>query len=307
VLFDCGPIAAGLFPDATPSTAHGHADLLQVLVHHAGEPVLIDSGMDGYAGGGDRVEWFRGPEAHNTLEVADAPMARHAGRLAWSHVRHGEPLQGVLGESLALAHGAYVPEADLRVERHLCVVPGVGVWMADRVRLPASRRIRWFWQPQTEGRPGELQCGSHGAEFRWRNHTLRRRGQGADWQAVEQVSQPGSPAGWKCPGYGQAEPGTTLVVSCQAPAGMFQCLTELTWQPALVAVRFPGDAPPADWSAPELPAMLPHAAQWQLRLNHESWHIVTGCPTAPAGTGWQRVAGVGDWPCWRRVLSQAKD
>ena len=302
VLFDCGPIAAGLFPDATPSTAHGHADLLQVLVHHAGQPVLIDSGMDGYAGKGNRVEWFRGPEAHNTLEVADAPMARHAGRLAWSHVRHGERLEGVLGESLALALGAYVPEPGLRVERHLCVVPGVGVWMVDHVQLPAPRRIRWFWQPQTHGVAGELHPGPNGVEFRWQNHTLRMHGGGSDWKADQHLSQPGPPAGWKCPGYGQAAPGTTLEVSCLAPAGAFQCLTDLQWEPAQVAVRFPGEPAPAEWSAPELPPMLPHAAQWQLRLNHESWQIVTGCPTQPAGAGWQKVTGAGDWPCWRRLL-----
>ena len=31
LLFDAGPIAAGLHSDATPSAAHGHADTLQVL------------------------------------------------------------------------------------------------------------------------------------------------------------------------------------------------------------------------------------------------------------------------------------
>lgn len=306
VLFDCGPIAAGLFADDTPSTAHGHADVLQLLVHHAGQPVLVDSGMDGYAGAASRVEWFRGPGAHNTLEVADAPIARHAGRLAWSHARHGERLQGVLGESLALTQGACVPTAGVRVERHLCVLPGTGIWIADRLQLSATRSIRWFWQPHTQGHPGRLSQGPEGCEFTWGEHALRMRGAGTDWQAREEIAKPDSPVGWKCTGYGQAEPGTSLQVQCTAPTGASTWLTSLIWGSAQVHVRFPGEPPPTGWHSPEIPATWPHAAQWQVETHDQSWQIVTGSGPIPPGTGWERVTGVGDWPCWRRPITSGR-
>jgi len=45
LLFDAGPLAHGLHPDGTPSVAHGHADVLQVLYCQQGEPLLVDAGM----------------------------------------------------------------------------------------------------------------------------------------------------------------------------------------------------------------------------------------------------------------------
>src|SRR5262249_53558442 len=94
LLFDCGPIADGLYEDGTPSTAHGHADVLQVLLHLRGKPVLVDSGMPFYFGPRDWVDHFRGASAHTTVEIEGLPVVRHSGRLGWSHVSKSMQLAG---------------------------------------------------------------------------------------------------------------------------------------------------------------------------------------------------------------------
>jgi hypothetical protein len=63
LLFDAGPIAAGLHADAMPSAAHGHADTLQVLYCQDGRPLLVDAGMPQYAGSPRGRSFSRGGRA----------------------------------------------------------------------------------------------------------------------------------------------------------------------------------------------------------------------------------------------------
>ena len=146
LLFDAGPIAAGLHADATPSAAHGHADTLQVLYWLDGEPILHDCGMPFYAGPVEWVQHFRGPAAHNTIQVEGAPLARHAGHLAWSHVASRPMLEANMAEDMWLARGCAEWKPGVVVERHLLCLPGEGLWIADWIQLDRPREIRWYWQ-----------------------------------------------------------------------------------------------------------------------------------------------------------------
>lgn len=147
LLFDAGPIADGLHADATPSVAHGHADVFQVLYVKDGSEILLDAGMPFYGGGrNDWVEHFRSAAAHNTFDVEGTGPVRPAGSLAWSHCE-AEPTFGAhLTESSWLAFGrAEWDDGAVKVERHVLVLPGLGLWTADLIETDRPRTVRWHW------------------------------------------------------------------------------------------------------------------------------------------------------------------
>ena len=135
VLFDAGPISAGLFRDTTPSAAHGHADTLQVLYHFNGRPVLIDSGMPNYAGNPTKAAYFRSPEAHNTVTLEGAELVRSAGVLAWSNEAQTPMLWTSNASSLWMASGK-IQWPTCRITRHVLAISGEG---AMGCRLLAER------------------------------------------------------------------------------------------------------------------------------------------------------------------------
>jgi hypothetical protein len=152
LLFDAGPIAHGLHADGTPSVAHGHADPLQVLYFSQGRPILRDSGMPFYGARSAWTDYFRGPAAHNTIEVEGAPAVRFAGSLAWSHVAGRPQLDAHLSGDVWLACGRAEWPTGVRVERHVLGLPNEGLWVADWICLAHSRQARrprrvcWYWQ-----------------------------------------------------------------------------------------------------------------------------------------------------------------
>lgn len=144
VLLDAGPIAHGLHADATPSTAHGHLDVLQVLCFLEGLPVLIDPGMPFYYGDPDWVRHFRSAAAHNTLEIEGLPWAQDAGGLSWSHVLLASELTASEQSGTWTAVGR-VKWSNVFVERYVLAHPSAGIGIADYVELDQPRRVRWSW------------------------------------------------------------------------------------------------------------------------------------------------------------------
>jgi len=216
LLFDAGPIAGGLHADATPSTGHGHADALQVLIGTGGKPALIDSGMPFYYGSPDWVRHFRNPAAHNTLEIDGAPIVRNAGGLNWSCAPERPRLEANLSEEAWLAQGSLKWKAagkrrsEVYVERHLLGLPARGLWIADWIETDRPRRVRWFWQMPagTVGRvsnSGPLVCHTEGEELKltlW-SYSVPIRGQ------LETPTED-RPAGWNATGYGVYREGQRL-------------------------------------------------------------------------------------------------
>ena len=145
LLFDAGPVAAGLHRDGTPSVAHGHADTLQILVDLNRQAVLRDSGIPNYSGNAKRMDHFRSPAAHNTVVFADTPLVRQAGRLAWSHDLTTTKLQWSDGLEYWRACGE-VQWADCSIRRHLLMFPGEAVWIADVLISRRPQVAHWSWQ-----------------------------------------------------------------------------------------------------------------------------------------------------------------
>ncbi|MBX3437999.1 MAG: alginate lyase family protein [Planctomycetaceae bacterium] len=211
--FDSGPIAHGLHADATPSTAHGHLDTLQVLYAHAGAPVLIDPGMPFYFGERDWVRHFRDAAAHNTLAVEGVSFARDAGRLAWSHATTPAPIEGREIDGLWFARGTAKWREGVVVERNVLVWPGEGLWIADRIRSTSPRRVEWCWQlpaakiVQLESiDPAAYRIVGTATDMAFRSA-------GPALVTVMTQGKVGSPVGWNCDGYGSRSPGVAVNVS----------------------------------------------------------------------------------------------
>jgi len=228
VLFDAGPISAGLFRDATPSVAHGHADTLQVLYHFNGRAVLCDSGMPNYAGNPTRAAYFRSPQAHNTVTLEGAELVRSAGVLAWSNEVQTPTLQTPKLEasnvpSPWMASGE-IQWPTCRITRHLLAMPGEGLWIADWLQSDEPQVATWCWQFPLDIEP----------KLRSSEKRIEVIGQGVTLQAIGTKhlhggqlisSDPLETAGWISPGYGVLQPahrlsyqskvdGNLLVLTC---------------------------------------------------------------------------------------------
>jgi hypothetical protein len=232
LLFDAGPVAAGLYSDATPSAAHGHLDALQVLYSADGGPVLVDGGMPYYFRSREWVRHFRGSAAHNTLEIEGIAPAREAGQLAWSHVRQRPSLIADLREDVWLAHATAHWDKQCVIERHVLCLPGKGLWIADWIELDRERTVRWHWQlapwTEIEAGPTSLDIGASGRRLR-----LKATGTQPVIQQIVDAS-PGRPQSWIAPGYGSIEPSQSLVI--EASSMSILLLTSIARRHAPVAI-----------------------------------------------------------------------
>ena len=207
LLFDAGSIAHGLFPDATPSTAHGHADTLQLLYHCNGQSVLEDCGMPFYGGDPDWVTYFRSPAAHNTVQIEDANFVKRAGRLAWSHEVQRPALDARFEDSAWLCHGK-IQWSGVSHERHVCCLPGQGLWIADMIEVDRPRSATWFWQL-----PNDQVKASGTTSAIWGSMSLTSTTslEAEQWKLAPAIN--GQPEGWRCLGYGEKVPGTRLAIT----------------------------------------------------------------------------------------------
>ncbi|MCP4885887.1 MAG: hypothetical protein GY904_04660, partial [Planctomycetaceae bacterium] len=207
MLMDAGPISAGLFPDATPSTAHGHADTLQVLYQLGGADLLDDAGMPYYGGEQDWINFFRDVGAHNTVQIENADLVRQAGRLAWSHEVARPELEADFQQDLWLAWGR-LKWPGVTHERSVCCLPGQGLWIADWIESDRPRTADWFWQLPVD-------CEIEHDEVRMLDgqYSLNRRSSNAKSTMDLSTADKTDPTGWRCHAYGDSFPATRLKVS----------------------------------------------------------------------------------------------
>ncbi len=135
-LLDCAPIAGGLFPDDTPSAAHGHLDLLQVLVWLDGKPVVVDTGMTSYRREHPLFRYQRSAAGHNTIEVVGCPWAEYAGGLAWRRAIQPDrlDLRYLFSEELGVATAEIRLPGGGRLRRTVASFASDGIWVVDELR-----------------------------------------------------------------------------------------------------------------------------------------------------------------------------
>lgn len=213
VLFDAGPVAHGLFPDATPSTAHGHADTLQVLYWHRGVPVFVDSGMPFYFGDPEWVNHFRNAESHNTISIAGTQFVRNSTRLAWTHEIPPQGLEVQQTDKHWIAHASWT-DGLVTIERQVMLVNGHGLCIADWIQCERPRNITWHWQlaPELEAKlepTHSLLELTTAHDFSLQVHSSQCEDLNASLVApIEQ-----SPVGWQSDGYGKRHAGQRLSYS----------------------------------------------------------------------------------------------
>ncbi len=140
-LFDCGPIAHGLFADATPSAAHGHADLLAIELAPFGESLLIDPGFSNYRGGIEWHSYFRSTAAHNTLTLDGESQLVQVGVLSWSHEpRHAllQHYQGSFAVGVCGEHSGFQRLAGRAVHRRTFLFVDELFWLTWDLLIPGE-------------------------------------------------------------------------------------------------------------------------------------------------------------------------
>ncbi len=220
MLFDAGPIAKGLFPDATPSTAHGHADTLQLLYFSGDDQVLEDSGIPFYNGDPEWIRHFRSQAAHNTVEISGAELVRSEGRLAWSREVARPLITADLSNDVWMCSGTLEwPE----VTHQRCILgkPGTGIWVADLLKTDTPRACSWYWQLPSGANENN---DSTATLAQWGAIVIERWSSSPSASTIFDLAESMRPEAWRCPGYGLQEPGTRLQIQ-QEVEGIHLSLT----------------------------------------------------------------------------------
>jgi hypothetical protein len=311
LLFDAGPIADGLHSDDTASVAHGHADVLQLLLFQRGKPLLGDSGIAFYTGDREWVDYFRASGAHNTIEVEGLPFARHAGQLAWSNVCSRPLLDTNLTEKVWLIRGRLALHGEATIERHILGVAERGIWIADVVRTNRPRRVRWFWhvpdKPIKVDHPNDrssLVCTSSGI--------ISAESSSSGWTTRLELADDHSPVAWIATGYGSMRKGQRIV----SEAKVQREIVVATYFGACENRRFAVQVQGTDLSNPaELAHILKNAGTaadilWLVPSSHDRMECyAAGVPNPEVCPAWDPLRGTGNWLSWHRsvpVSSESK-
>ena len=300
LLFDAGPVAGGLFEDSTPSTAHGHADTLQVMYYVNGSEVLHDAGIHSYSGDTAWVNYFRSPSAHNTFEVQGAPVAKVAGKLAWSNVAQTPKISARLNDDVWLMCGSIKLCDGISASRYVLGIPDAGIWIADWIESDVPHDVTWYWQLcnsrwQTSQQQATL----------WLNNdqgmTVKIWSQKAidDWQLTEASDD--SPIGWRSLNYGSLHSGSRLSirVPCEKKLLSVTNIGRATSPIKLESVSIQGQTLNCQpGSSSESVREEPQAeAVWRLRDPEGTQIYFAGLDEdAPGQTSALReIGGVGEW------------
>ncbi|RMG64786.1 MAG: hypothetical protein D6715_09125, partial [Calditrichaeota bacterium] len=225
LMFDFGPIAAGLHPDETPSAAHGHADILQVEVCLQGRPLLIDPGFYTYFGPLAMHRYFRSTAGHNLVEVDGHGQAVHENRLGWSRVVTPQLLAVAEHAPLRLASARITHFSRLEQVYHLRTLlwkEGAYLLVVDYLgtteRPPQLHHLRTRWH--FASRPLRLEGESLWAESG--PVALMAASAPGRYTLVEGQNNP--PAGWMAPGYGHLQPAPMLLLEQQSTLPVLNAL-----------------------------------------------------------------------------------
>ena len=224
-LIDCGPIAAGLFADGTPSAAHGHADLLAIEIAPFGESLLIDPGFSNYRGEIDWHRYFRSTLAHNTLEIDGASQLQQVGILNWCQAPRFAALQQFSGEVAAVfcgEHYGYHRLPGKPTHRRYFLFVENTFWLTlDWVYAGTPGREHRIRQPFHFNESATVQAKDGGRVLLVRGQRAKlaiyrfARGATADALTIE-TGGPTPEQGWICPTYRDRRPAPVAVAAMDA-------------------------------------------------------------------------------------------
>jgi Heparinase II/III-like protein len=265
-----------------------------------GASVLGDSGIPCYAGEPNYVDYFRGPAAHNTVEVSEAPLAKVAGRLAWSNIAPAPRLTARLGNDSWLAKGSLDLRNAVRLQRFILGIPQNGVWVVDWIKTPNVRDVTWYWQLNSKN----FQC-SHPQHFMDLQNdqgvTIKTWSEAGSDNFNLQESQVGSPIGWSAPGYGVLRASSRISMTTVCTGSLLRTTfigrTLSSWK--LERLWFgsqwfdlqgngmlrPGNATKT----------LDAEIAWTLTDGNQARTYLAGMPKSTGDTSLTQLLGAGDW------------
>lgn len=213
VLFDSGPLAAGVYSDGTPSAAHGHADMLHLVYWRGEKQLLFDTGLYTYNGEPHVLRYCRSPEAHNTLAVDGWPAAIDAGGLSWMHVKAPPRYELQDHPHAKLIRAVWTLRGSVHISRYVAILQGGPLVIVDHVRTPNGEAAHWYWQLPVATQLLHAHAPSITA-FDPDSGTMFELFASEEWQSAD-ITRPESqhPAGWRYPGYGTRQAGCRLHAS----------------------------------------------------------------------------------------------
>jgi hypothetical protein len=156
LVFDGGPIAAGLYASDIPSAVHGHADMLSFDLSVYGVPLVVDSGFFTYTGDPAWHRHFREVAAHNTVAIEGTSQAKFTGVMGWSCAR--PPLsfdwhQASEYETVEGSHSSFYPLGDAIRHRRLIFSNRGEYWVIfDRLEGTGTHEVAAYFHlaPMTD-------------------------------------------------------------------------------------------------------------------------------------------------------------
>lgn len=187
---------------------HAHADALSLTLSVGGTPVLIDPGTAFYTIRQDERDRFRSSAYHNTLVVDGRSQSIASGPFHWASMAHGTAEAWRAHAAFDYAEGTHDGYAPVTHRRHLMVVHGDLLVVADVLTGGATHRLDAYWHlhprwlVQRDGRQARLFTGDRHLTWACSGGTVACMAGGAP-----------ESAGWWSPRYGLVEPAPTLHVS----------------------------------------------------------------------------------------------
>jgi hypothetical protein len=123
MMLDCG-VHGGL------SCGHAHSDLLSVVLHVGGKPLLIDPGTFTYTASRQWRDRFRSSQAHNTFSVDDKSQSLPAGAFSWKDIAHPAASYWSACADFDYFSGcAAIPHASAFHRRDVLFLKREGIWI----------------------------------------------------------------------------------------------------------------------------------------------------------------------------------
>jgi hypothetical protein len=134
--------------DPAPRSGANHADLLGLLLHFDGRPVLVDAGTFAYTAENGIRNGLRGTSAHNTLTVNLRGQARPAGVFGWSGALRPGFTQALEEDGYALIdaqHDSYLEDHVSHRRIVLWLKAADTILVADRLQGDHSHAFEQYW------------------------------------------------------------------------------------------------------------------------------------------------------------------
>lgn len=209
LIIDCGPLGPRY------QAGHGHCDLLSFEWVVNGQPVVVDSGVNGYESDFYR-EYVRSTRAHNTVVIDEREQAEVWGTFRVG--RHPQVKEASQRYSEGNFHfdGSYSPYYDAAVSHRRAITrDSDGLAIRDNLVWPGDRRAASFLHLHPD-----FDVRKTGSCYTATAHDLTVEIEIVGAEKVSIVRGARDPVqGWYCPQFGMAMPAPVIIAESEGDGG----------------------------------------------------------------------------------------